>query len=191
MALYLGSRAVREVLVTMQDILPGVLVDIAAELNDGILVPAIDLWHDYRRAVPVASNASLEVYDTSGEVTWFDLATPDAYRSVSSEISLVVRVVHMNRVQASTGVMAERTRRYAAGVMRVLRAYPQLKTGVAAVVSIARYQTDTVEWVDAETRKSADAVIVPISVRLDEQAAGEGVPGGDPGGFPDYTFDVT
>lgn len=206
MALLGPELARKQVLKYLQDNLNTEIDKIELERNDGLTVPAVDAWFAYERDRSDVDNVRCEVYrqparagDTNTVV--FPLWDRNMSNRLSASAALNMRCMveialsHSNRDNVDAFEMQDRSDRYAAALIRLIRNDPELGYSGSAQIS-----TTILRLVVSERKTGAgdpgavdisrvDTVTMLLAIELTEDKDSEGVlDGGNPPTVSAETF---
>lgn len=196
-AVMLSELGRKALLKSLQDNLASELTDIVTERGDSLALAAPKSWFGYERRPGGkerrdVDGVSVEVYERPGTGVGFPLwprqvgaftsgASPPP--SLQSSVALEVTLWHANRDGVSGGLMRDRSDRYGAAIMRVIRNDPTL--GVSGI--IVQMSPDNAILIgpekaakDSGVDNPADGDLVRVRLTVDQQetSIGEGVASG-------------
>lgn len=183
MARLLSRLAVNATLATLQAYLPAELVGIVLESADSLVLPAVESWYAFRRPQPSPDHVEVEVYEIPGSMrlpSWnLNLSQwlAGGRGPLDSSWGLNVGLNYQNRESAKASEMADRGRKYVAGILRSLANHPELGQA-GGKTTITDFSSPRLYPVTADITRGPWRVEVPFIVRLQETHAGELTGGG-------------
>jgi hypothetical protein len=187
----ISEFAVRAVVARLQAALNAEIAYVKSEAALGYDLPAVTGWRAYDAGVATPDVVEAEVFERDSSTfpsNTYDLSawTTGARTRVISTVRLRIGLNHANRGDAdganatlTASRMVERTRLYAAAILRTIRNDPTCGYGANITVEPVelRVNVDDRSRLSGDVRR-VDRVEFDIDVHLQESSTGETTPGG-------------